>query len=190
MSLTVDGIAFRYGATTVFSGLSFQVKAGTVCGLWGANGSGKSTLLRVIAGLLRPSVGRVILEGAIGYVPQEGGLYEELTVEENLQFFSRAHGASADGLLQRFGLESRGRQCCGELSHGWKQKLSLACAIAHRPRVLLLDEATSGLDAKSRDRMWTSIEEEASCGAAILISTHSNEDAARCGIMLRLESPE
>lgn len=190
MSLTVDGIAFRYGERAVFSGLSFKVDAGAMCGLWGANGSGKSTLLRVIAGLLRPSAGRVIVDGAIGYAPQEWGLYEELTVEDNLQFFSRAQGTSADGLLQRFGLESRAGQRSGELSHGWKQKLSLACAVAHRPRVLLLDEITSGLDANSRDRMWTLIREEAASGAAVLISTHSDEDAARCGKMLRLESPE
>jgi ABC-2 type transport system ATP-binding protein len=164
MSCVVKDLGFRFSQRKVFEGLSFGLESGTICGVLGANGSGKSTLLRVIAGLLRPSSGAVSVRGRIGYAPQEWGLYEELTVRENLEFFARAQGGRIDGVLERFGMESRAGQRSGELSHGWKQRLSLACAVAHAPDVLLLDEVTSGLDTAAREGMWRVIGDYASRG--------------------------
>jgi ABC-2 type transport system ATP-binding protein len=187
MSCVVSGLGFRYGSRRVFEGLSFRLERGMVSAVLGANGSGKSTLLRVIAGLLRPSAGELVVNGRVGYAPQEWGLYEELTVRENLEFFARAQGGRVAGVLERFGLESRTGQRSGELSHGWRQRLSLACAVAHAPHVLLLDEVTSGLDAAAREGMWRVIAEEAARGAAVLVSTHLEEEAQRCAMRLELE---
>ncbi len=191
MSAVADRLGFAYARRRVFEDLSFAVPAGMVCGVWGGNGAGKSTLLRVLAGVLTPDSGSFCMGGRTGFAPQEWGLYEELTVEENLEFFARAQGADWVGSdLERFGFALRGWQRAGELSHGWKQRLSLACAAVHRPGVLLLDEITAGLDAGAREAAWETIEAEAARGAAVLLTTHIAADAERCGMMLRLECPQ
>lgn len=175
------------------------VKPGEIVGLLGSNGAGKSTLLRILCGLLTPAEGSVRVAGwdlsrekkqaraATGYVAQQFGLYEDLRVEENLRFYAGAYGLDdstmdqrVEEALSRFSLAGRRRDRTGTLSHGWRQRVALACALTHRPSVLLLDEATAGLDPASRRQVWAMIQDEASRGAAVLISTHYLDEAARC----------
>src|SRR5262249_34825320 len=149
----VEGLVYRYRSRAALDGVSLSVPPGMILGLLGANGAGKSTLLRNLCGLLTPLQGSVRVAGAGGYGAQQFGLYEDLTVEENLRFYARAYGldqATAlvrlERSLERFHLEARRRERAGALSHGWRQRLALACALTHQPAVLLLDEATAGLD--------------------------------------------
>ncbi|MEO5925692.1 MAG: ABC transporter ATP-binding protein [Bryobacteraceae bacterium] len=197
ISVEVEGLAFGYGSRTVLTDVSFNVRSGEMCAVSGPNGAGKSTLLRVLAGLLRPLKGIVRVAEGIGYVPQEWGLFGELQVEENIRFFARAYGLSravarveTESMLERCELKPLRRVRAGELSHGWRRKLTLACALTHQPRVLLLDEVMSGLDETSRSKIWNIVEAEAARGAAVLLTTHFGEDIARCSAQLALRSAE
>jgi ABC-2 type transport system ATP-binding protein len=199
MSIEIDGLMYRYRSRPALNGVSLAVEPGSVVGLLGANGAGKSTLLRILCGLLVPGQGSVRVagyqlprdrnraRGSIGYVAQQFGLYEDLRVEENLRFYTRAYGLEettaaerVQEALHRFDLDGRRADRTSTLSHGWRQRLALACALAHRPSVLLLDEATAGLDPAARRQVWRVIQEEAARGAAILIGTHHLDEAARC----------
>ena len=206
MSLNVDGLTYRFGDRVAIHQVSFSVPPGQIVGLFGSNGAGKSTLMRALCGLLAPAAGTVEIAGFdlardaaparahIGYVAQPFGLYDDLSVSENLNFYGRAYGLAtslaatraADSLL-RFGLDSRKHDRTGSLSHGWRQRVAVASALLHHPRVLLLDEASAGLDADARRHLWIVLEEEADRGAAILISTHSLDEVQHCTRVLRLE---
>jgi ABC-2 type transport system ATP-binding protein len=199
VSIEIHDLVYHYRARAALNHVSLAVPPGSVVGLLGANGAGKSTLLRILCGLLKPEHGRVRVAGyelprergraraSIGFVAQQFGLYEDLRVEENLYFYARAYGleeASAAERVQealvRFDLSVRRADRTGALSHGWRQRLALACALTHRPAVLLLDEATAGLDPAARRQVWRIVQEEAARGAAILISTHHLDEAAKC----------
>jgi ABC-2 type transport system ATP-binding protein len=137
---------------------------------------------------VRPTAGRIRLAGTPGYVAQRFSLYEDLTVEENLLFAGRCYaleGAVLASAVQRvvdlFELGERLGRKTGLLSHGWKQRVALAAALCHRPRVLILDEATSGIDHGARDRIWEILAACAAEGVAVLLATHDGEEAERCG---------
>ena len=172
-----------------------RISSGTIVGLLGGNGAGKSTLLKVLCGLLTPAAGRVLVAGGelpaarcqLGYVAQSFGLYEDLSVSENIEFYGRAYGLDratvserVEAALERFRLTDRRRDRTGSLSHGWRQRVAMASALIHRPPVLLLDEATAGLDPAARRMAWNVLEEEAARGAAVFNSTHHLDEAARC----------
>ncbi len=199
MSIEIQDLVYHYRSRVALNHVSLAIRPGSVVGLLGANGAGKSTLLRILCGLLKPEGGSVRVaghhlprerdraRGSIGFVSQQFGLYEDLLVEENLHFYARAYGlqdAEAEErgqeALVRFDLSARRADRTGALSHGWRQRLALACALTHRPSVLLLDEATAGLDPAARRQVWRVIQEEAARGAAILISTHHLDEAAKC----------
>lgn len=199
MSIEIDSLVYRYKTRPALNGVSLTIPPGTVVGLLGANGAGKSTLMRILCGLLAPEQGRVRVagwelprdrnraRGSVGYVAQQFGLYEDLSVEENLNFYARAYSldettatARVEQALVRFHLETRAKDLTGTLSHGWRQRVALACALTHRPDVLLLDECTAGVDPSARRQVWQIVQEEASRGAAVLISTHHLDEAARC----------
>lgn len=199
MSIEIDGLVYQYQSRVALNNVSLAVQPGSVVGLLGANGAGKSTLLRILCGLLAPVHGSVRVagyqlprqrdrvRGSIGFVAQQFGLYEDLQVEENLRFYTRAYGFEeaivsdrVQQALARFDLKARSADRTGALSHGWRQRLALACALTHRPAVLLLDEATAGLDPAARRQVWRVIQEEAARGAAVLISTHHLDEAAKC----------
>jgi ABC-2 type transport system ATP-binding protein len=198
-ALTAEGVVFRYGNRLALDGVTLHLVPGAIAGLLGSNGAGKSTLLRILCGLLTPVSGAVRVNGwslpafrrqaqrSMGFMAQRFGLYADLHVEENLHFYARAYGLDAataarrvEDLLERFHLAPRRRERAGALSHGWQQRLGLAAALVHRPPVLLLDEATAGLDPEARHQVWHILEEEAARGAAILLSTHHLDEAARC----------
>jgi ABC-2 type transport system ATP-binding protein len=199
MSIEIQKLVYHYRSRMALDHVSLAVQPGSVVGLLGANGAGKSTLLRILCGLLKPGEGSVRVAGyelprerdhartSIGFVAQQFGLYEDLLVEENLLFYARAYGLE-EGIaaervqeaLVRFELSVRRADRTGALSHGWRQRLALACALTHRPAVLLLDEATAGLDPAARRQVWRVIQEEAARGVAVLISTHHLDEAAKC----------
>lgn len=188
--LVAKAVTKSYGAKPVLRGIDLEVKPGEVVGLFGSNGSGKSTLLRILAGALPPTSGAVELRGSAGYVAQRFSLYPDLTVEENLRFFARCYrteGAGVDAVIDRIGLTPFRRQRADELSHGWRQRLALAAALTHDPRVLLLDEATAGLDPDARTALWDVLSRFARSGAAIVLSTHFPDEGERCARTMRID---
>jgi ABC-2 type transport system ATP-binding protein len=195
MSISTHDLSYRYGSRQALDGISFEVGAGTVAALLGSNGAGKSTLFKVLCGLLNPMCGTVKVNGftlpkarqSIGYVAQHFGLYEDLTVEQNIRFFAAAYGMDGASvtsrtaeLMERFELAPRRKDRAGALSQGWKQRLAFASSLAHRPAVLLLDEVTAGLDPTARQYVWEMIRAEADRGVTVLLSTHHMDEAERC----------
>ena len=188
-----------FGTFVAVEGLDLTIRRGEVFGLLGANGSGKTTTIRMLTGLLTPTAGTATVVGldiareqeairqAIGYMSQKFGLYDDLTVVENLRFYATIYGLRGRDreqrmveLLDELDLTPRVKQLAGTLSGGWKQKLALACATAHRPAMLFLDEPTAGVDPAARRRFWEIIYELASRGTTILVTTHYMDEAARC----------
>jgi ABC-2 type transport system ATP-binding protein len=197
----IDVRALRrvFGPLVAVDALTLSVGRGEVFGLLGPNGSGKTTTIRMLCGLLEPTSGTAIVAGCdvrtsgeevrrrIGYMSQKYGLYDDLTVIENIRFYSGIYGlvgapreARIAELVAELGLKERVDQLAGALSGGWKQRLALACATAHRPPVLFLDEPTAGVDPASRRRFWQIIHEYARLGRTILVTTHYMDEAARC----------
>ncbi len=190
-------------------GISAAVQQGMITGLVGPDGAGKTTLLRLIAGLLRPESGRILVLGHdmatdapgahpfIGYMPQRFGLYEDLSVAENLDLFADLHAMPpalraerTERLLRFTGLSQFTARLAGQLSGGMKQKLGLACALLSRPRLLLLDEPSVGVDPASRRELWAIVsamlKEAQADGMAVVWSTAYLDEAARCGEVLLL----
>jgi ABC-2 type transport system ATP-binding protein len=193
----VRGLTKRFGARTVVDSVGIQVRRGEICGFLGPNGSGKTTTIRMLCGLLEPDAGEGtclgldILRDArriklrVGYMTQRFGLYEDLSIEENLDFVARVYGmpqrrAVVHQALERLGLEGRRTQLAGTLSGGWKQRLALAACMLHEPELLLLDEPTAGVDPKARRDFWQQIHALAAEGLTVLVSTHYMDEAERC----------
>ncbi len=206
-AVIIDGLGktFPASATPALAELSARIAHGRITGLVGADGAGKTTLIRLIAGLLHPSGGRITVFGhdsvhdaeaihrAIGYMPQRFGLYEELSVLENLRLYADLRGLSAAGRRERFerllaftGLAPFGARRAGALSGGMKQKLGLACALLETPRLLLLDEPSVGVDPLSRRELWSMVGSLRSEGTTILWSTSYLDEAERCDEVLLL----
>ena len=198
-AVVTRGLRKTFGTFVAVEGLDLTIARGEVFGLLGANGSGKTTTIRMLTGLLTPTAGTAVVVGydiardqeeirqAIGYMSQKFGLYDDLTVVENLRFYSTIYGlrgaareARMTELLADLNLTPRAAQFAGTLSGGWKQKLALACATAHRPAMLFLDEPTAGVDPAARRQFWEIIYGLAEGGTTILVTTHYMDEAARC----------
>jgi ABC-2 type transport system ATP-binding protein len=197
LAIDVHGLNKSFGRHHVVKDVEIQLEEGHICCFLGPNGAGKTTTLRMLCGLLTPDSGRgtclglnILSESArikvlTGYMPQGFALYEELTIQENLEFFARMHElpdrrARVDAAVERLGLVDRRRQLARELSGGWKRRLALAAAILHRPRLLLLDEPTAGVDPEARRAFWEQIHSLAREGMTVLVSTHYMDEAERC----------
>jgi ABC-2 type transport system ATP-binding protein len=195
--IDVQGITKRFGNRTVVNNIPMQVRRGEIYGFLGPNGSGKTTFLRMLCGLLRPDggSGRCLgfdirsesgeIKKKIGYMTQRFSFYEDLTIEENLDFIARIYGVpdrqvAVDKSLERLGLTERRRQLAGELSGGWKQRLALSACLIHEPQLLLLDEPTAGVDPKARRGFWEEIHQLAADGLTALVTTHYMDEAERC----------
>lgn len=198
-AIQTQGLRKAFDALVAVDGLTLSVMPGEVFGLLGPNGSGKTTTIRMLCGLLEPTAGSASVAGfdvaregeqvrqSIGYMSQKYGLYDDLTVLENLRFYSGIYGVEGPAGAQRvaelvatMGLARRVDQLAGSLSGGWKQRLALACATAHEPPVLFLDEPTAGVDPASRREFWRVIREYATAGRTIIVTTHYMDEAARC----------
>lgn len=198
-AIEVEGLRKQFGSFVAVDGISFQVEEGEIFGFIGPNGSGKSTTIRMLLGLLTPSggTGRVLgfdivreaeaIRQRTGYMAQRFSLYGDLTAGENLQFYAgiyglwgrraRAHMAEA---LRLVGLEGIDRIPAAALSAGWRQRLGLACALVHRPRLLILDEPTSGVDPVARREFWDLLYQLAGEGVTVFVTTHYMDEAAHC----------
>ena len=199
MSLAIDvhGLSKRFGTLQAVDNVSLQIEHGHITGFLGPNGSGKTTSLRMLCGLLTPDSGEGQVLGLefpreaeeikrqTGYMTQRFSLYEDLTIEENLTFIARVYGLDrvslkVDETLDKLGLTHRRKQLAGTLSGGWKQRLALAAAVMHEPRLLLLDEPTAGVDPQARRDFWDEIHQLADGGMTVLVSTHYMDEAERC----------
>ncbi len=197
--ISVENVSMRFGAIAAVQDVSFSAARGTIFGLVGSDGAGKSTLLRMIATMIRPASGsiriggrdvvadRAAVKNLIGYMPQRFGLYQDLTVEENIDFFLNVFGIHGKERAQRkerylgFShlLPFRDRPA-GKLSGGMKQKLGLACVLVHEPAVLILDEPTNGVDPVSRREFWEILGEMRGGGMTILVSTAYLDEGEKC----------
>jgi ABC-2 type transport system ATP-binding protein len=199
IAIGARGLRKTFGGFEAVRGVNLEVRYGEVYGLLGANGAGKTTTIKMLCGLLEPSAGEVLLAGEqgqlrsesvrqhVGYMSQKFSLYDDLTVEENLDFFAGVYGvppevrhARKSWVLDFAGLSGQGRQLTGSLPGGWKQRVAFGAAVMHEPHVLFLDEPTSGVDPIARRAVWTMINQLADQGTAILVTTHYLEEAEQC----------
>jgi ABC-2 type transport system ATP-binding protein len=189
----------RFGSFTAVKDVNVQVRYGEIYGLLGANGAGKTTTIRMLCGLLAPTTGSMELAGergslrsrnvrrSIGYMSQKFSLYDDLSIDENLNFFAGVYGVPADEIeekkrwvLEFSGLEGKQHLITGSLPGGWKQRVAFGASILHEPSVLFLDEPTSGVDPLARRAFWRMINSLADRGTAILVTTHYLEEAEQC----------
>lgn len=207
--VSVDNVSVHFGETAAVRNVSFSVERGTIFGLVGSDGAGKSTLLRMIATMIKPAAGAIRIDGLdvvsakrqvkrrIGYMPQRFGLYQDLTVDENIDFFMDIYGIRGDERKKRkeryLGFSNLlpflDRQA-GKLSGGMKQKLGLACVLVHEPQLLILDEPTNGVDPVSRAEFWDILNQMRENGMTILLSTAYLDEGEKCdsiGLMHRAQ---
>ncbi len=198
-AIEVHDLSRRFGRFVAVDRVSFDVAEGEIFGFLGSNGAGKSTTIRMLCGLLQPTSGSARVGGIdvrkdpegvkrrIGYMSQRFSLYEQLTVQQNIDFFARLYGLRGDRLaarrrfvLEMAGLRGRERSLTRELSGGWRQRLALGCAILHEPPILFLDEPTGGVDPISRREFWQFIDGLSGRGVTVLVTTHYLDEAERC----------
>lgn len=191
-AVVVEEVSKSYGAIRALDGLSLAIAAGQVFGLLGPNGSGKTTLIRMLVGLVEPDSGEVRVLGRrmpelgvlsrVGYMTQQAALYADLSVAENVRFFAALQGAThlVDDTLATVELADRRSSVVATLSGGMRTRVSLACALVHRPELLLLDEPTVGVDPVLRARLWAHFGELARGGMTIVVASHVMDEAERC----------
>jgi ABC-2 type transport system ATP-binding protein len=197
--IEVSALAKRFGALQAVVDLSFAVQSGEIFGLVGPDGAGKTTTLRMLASVMQPDAGSIVIDGIdvlalpeqakrhVSYMPQRFGLYEDLTVDENIRFYAdlfemprQVWRSRADAMLVAADMTPFRQRLAGQLSGGMKQKLGLICSLVHTPRVLLLDEPTTGVDPLSRREFWQILYSLRAEGVAMLISTAYLDEAERC----------
>ncbi|MEJ8547792.1 ABC transporter ATP-binding protein [Brevibacillus borstelensis] len=198
-AIRCEQLTKRFQERIAVNSLTLSVPKGSIYGFLGPNGSGKSTTIRMLCGLLTPTSGQGTVLGydvmtqseeikqRIGYMSQKFSLYEDLSVEENLDFYAGVYQLGKAErtrrkaeLIEMAGLTGREKQLAGSLSGGWKQRLALSCALLHRPELLILDEPTAGVDPVSRRIFWEVIHELAGQGMTILVTTHYMDEAQTC----------
>ena len=198
-AVTARNLVRSFGATAAVRDVSFSIQHGEIFGFVGPDGAGKTTVMRMLAGVLRPDSGGIDVEGVdviadpegvkalLSYMPQRFGLYDDLTVSENIFFYAELFSVPrqtrldrARELLEAAGMTPFGKRLAGQLSGGMKQKLGLVCALIHTPRVLLLDEPTTGGDPVSRRDFWAILYNLRESGVTILLSTAYMDEAERC----------
>jgi ABC-type multidrug transport system ATPase subunit len=205
-AISLRGLTRTFGRLTAVNALTFDVAAGELFGLVGPDGAGKTTTLRMLSGVLRPSAGDALVGGVsvakdpegvkhrIAYMSQRFGLYADLSVRENIDFYAdlyqvprRERRARLERLYHFSNLGQFENRLAGQLSGGMKQKLSLCCALIHQPEVLLLDEPTFGVDPISRRDLWLILHEMVAQGVTVFVSTAYMDEAERCDHVAMLD---
>ena len=199
-AITADHLTIRFGAFTAVDDVSFTVRRGEIFGFLGPNGSGKTTIIKALCGLLTPASGTGTILGMdirkdasriktkVGYMSQKFGLYEDLTVAENIDFYAAIYGIRGEKARQRkaevialTGIAAYLNRRAAQLSGGWKQRLALACAIIHSPQVVSLDEPTAGIDPVARRSLWDLFFRLSGQRVTFFVTTHYMDEAERCG---------
>jgi len=213
--VVIERLVKQFGKVRAVDNLTMTIRTGETFGLIGPNGSGKTTLIRMLVGLLRPTSGTIHILGlkmpsakvlpSMGYMTQLSALYLDLTARENLQFFSNIYGlrgkeqrSRIEEMLSRVDLADRADDVVNKFSGGMKQRLSLACALVHKPRLALLDEPTVGVDPALRRTFWDYFAQLNTDGVTIIVSTHHLDEASRCtrlgllrfGVLLAQDTPQ
>ncbi|MGE5354502.1 MAG: ATP-binding cassette domain-containing protein [Acidobacteriota bacterium] len=206
-SIEVKDLTKKFGKFVSVDNISFNVEQGEIFGFLGANGAGKSTTIRMLCGILEPTSGDALVGGysimkepdkvktQIGYMSQKFSLYNDLTVEENINFFGGVYGLYNDKLKERkkwvlkvANLEGREKTLTGSLPGGIKQRLALGTAVIHEPKIVFLDEPTSGVDPISRRNFWDLINELSSHGITVFVTTHYLEEAEFCNNIILINA--
>jgi len=217
IAVKVENLEKKFGDFTAVNQVNFEVRGGEIFGFLGPNGAGKSTTIRMLCGIYTPTSGKGTVGGFdivkeqrkikqhIGYMSQKFSLYDDLTVEENIDFYSRIYNIPRsererrkDETIRLAGIEEFRRRLTRTLSGGWKQRLALGCAILHQPGIIFLDEPTSGVDPITRLNFWNIIKDMAACGRTIFVTTHYMDEAENCdrlvmiyhGTMIAMGTPE
>jgi ABC-2 type transport system ATP-binding protein len=202
IAVEVHGLEKKFGEFVAVNKIDFQVARGEIFGFLGPNGAGKSTTIRMLCGILSPTSGTGTVGGFdiikdqreikkhIGYMSQKFSLYDDLTVNENIDFYSGIYNipheeraARREEIVKSAGIEEFRNSLTGDLSGGWKQRLALGCAIMHRPSIVFLDEPTSGVDPITRNSFWETIKAMARKGVTVFVTTHYMDEAENCGRM-------
>lgn len=202
IAVSVSSLEKKFGDFTAVNRISFSVKRGEIFGFLGPNGAGKSTTIRMLCGILAPTSGagtvggydivkdREAIKAHIGYMSQKFSLYDDLTAEENIDFYSGIYlipqdkkAARKEWIIDMADLDPFRKNMTRTLSGGWKQRLALGCAIIHEPSIIFLDEPTSGVDPIARQNFWSLIKEMASKGVTVFVTTHYMDEAENCDRM-------
>ncbi|EMB9232765.1 ABC transporter ATP-binding protein [Vibrio alginolyticus] len=208
-AIQAENVVKKFGDFTAINNITLNVPKGSIYGFLGPNGCGKSTTIRVLTGLLSPSEGNVdvlgleipkqseLLRLKIGYMTQKFSFYDDLTVQENLEFIGQIFGMETKALKARieeqlatYGLDQLRKQRVGGMSGGQKQRLSLAAATMHKPELLFLDEPTSAVDPENRRDFWEQLFDLSDQGTTILVTTHYMDEAERCHRLAIMEAGE
>ncbi|MFA5261965.1 MAG: ABC transporter ATP-binding protein [Candidatus Omnitrophota bacterium] len=203
IAVSVDGLEKKFGAFTAVNRINFEVKRGEIFGFLGPNGAGKSTTIRMLCGIIPPTSGSGRVGGfdiikeqskikeSIGYMSQKFSLYNDLTIEENINFYSgiykipqKEKKERLESTIRTAGLEGMGSNLTATLAGGWKQRLALGCALIHKPRIIFLDEPTSGVDPITRSNFWNIIKGLAQEGVTVFVTTHYMDEAENCNRMV------
>jgi ABC-2 type transport system ATP-binding protein len=214
--IVTEKLTKRFGNFIAANELSFQVEKGEIFGFLGANGAGKTTAMRMLCGLLMPSSGKGTVAGfdvyrqtekikmKIGYMSQKFSLYDDLTVSENIRFYSGIYGMGLKQikkkmpeLLDELQLQSEAKTLVRDLPLGWKQKLAFSVSIAHDPDIVFLDEPTGGVDPLTRRQFWDLIYHASEKGVTVFVTTHYMDEAEYCnrvsimvdGVIAALDTP-
>lgn len=216
-TIEVKNLVKKFKDFTAVNNISFSVNNGKIFGLLGPNGAGKSTTFKMLCGLLKPTDGEAFISGLslkkfqskarakLGYMAQKFSLYENLTVRQNLNFFSGIYPIDEDKkkpliekIIEIFSLNAYVNTKTVSLPLGYKQRLALSCAIMHKPQILFLDEPTSGVDPLTRREFWSHINSMVKKGVSIIITTHFMDEAEYCdtialinkGTIIKIGSPD